>query len=56
VWSAFAVGRLVADYDYPVALPSMAAMSLFAIPLPVGLNIWRARARFESVPAGEGAE
>jgi MFS family permease len=33
VWSAFVVGRLVADFGYPAALPTMAALSLLSLPL-----------------------
>ncbi len=43
VWSAFVVGRLVAGFGYPLALFTMAAVSLLAIPLLVGLHIWRSR-------------
>ncbi len=50
VWSAFVVGRLVARFDYPVALPAMAAISLLAIPLLFGLHAWRSRARTPEMP------
>ncbi len=45
VWSAFVVGRLVADFGYPAALPTMAALSLLALPLIAVLRGARAGSR-----------
>jgi hypothetical protein len=44
VWSGWAVGRLAARWDYPVALVLMAMLSLLGIPLIFAIRRWRARA------------
>lgn len=43
VWSAWVVGQLVARFDYALALPAMAALSLLALPLLAVLRSRRAR-------------
>lgn len=43
VWSAWVVGRLVARFDYSLALSAMAAASLLALPLILLLHARRAR-------------
>jgi predicted MFS family arabinose efflux permease len=50
VWSAWVVGRLVARFDYGLALPAMAAISLLALPLLAVLHARRERWTGERTP------
>ncbi len=52
VWTAWAVGRLVAEFDYPAALQIMAVVSLLALPLLAVLRrAMGARSRSARPPA-----